>query len=55
MANPTTTVSRTEVRAIMKQLDTMEIKLMKLKSRLLPTEEITAKEKKELEAAKEYR
>jgi hypothetical protein len=41
-----------EVRTLNKELDLMTMKIMKLRARLLPTEKITAKEKRELKAAR---
>ena len=46
------TVTKSEIRAIRKELDIMEVKVMRLKARLIPTEKITDKERRELESAK---
>ncbi len=48
----TMTVTKSEIRAIRKELDIMEVKVMRLKARLIPTEKITDKERRELESAK---
>ena len=51
MAISSPTVTKTEIKTIQKELDLMEIKVMKLKARLVPTERITEKERRELKAA----
>jgi uncharacterized coiled-coil DUF342 family protein len=48
----TMTVTKSEIKTIQKELDMMEVKVMRLKARLVPTEKLTDKECKELEAAK---
>ncbi len=52
MATSTITVTRTELKSIHKELERMEIEIMRLKALLVPTVKISKKERKELEAIK---
>ena len=45
-------VTRTEMKMIERKLDRMEIEIMKMKARLVPTVKISAKERRELDAIK---
>ena len=51
MATSTATITRTEMKVIQEELDMMEIKVMRLKARLIPTEKISDKERREIRAA----
>ncbi|MHB1830139.1 MAG: hypothetical protein ACYCO0_01985 [Candidatus Micrarchaeaceae archaeon] len=50
MATSTVTVTRTELKSIQKELEIMEIEIMRLKALLVPTAKLSRKEKKELES-----
>lgn len=45
-------ISKTEMKTIEKELERMEIEILKLKAKLVPTVKLSKKEKKELERAK---
>ncbi len=45
-------VTRTEMKMIERKLDRMEIEIMKMKAKLVPTVKISAKERRELDAIK---
>ncbi|MDE1873734.1 MAG: hypothetical protein KGI04_01270 [Candidatus Micrarchaeota archaeon] len=45
-------ITRTEMKTIERKLDRMEIELMKIKARLVPTVKISKKDRAELEAIK---
>jgi hypothetical protein len=48
----TVTVSKNELKRVLEKLDTVKLELLRLRAMLLPEEEATEEEKKELEEAK---
>ena len=48
----TVTVNKKELKLVLEKLDTVKLELLRLRAMLLPEEEATAEEKKELEIAK---
>jgi hypothetical protein len=48
----TVTVNKNELKLVLEKLDTVKLELLRLRAMLLPEEEATAEEKKELELAK---
>ena len=48
----TVSVSKNELKRVLEKLDTVKLELLRLRAMLLPEEEATEEEKKELEEAK---
>lgn len=48
----TVAVNKDELKMVLKKLDTVQLELLRLRAALLPEEDITEKEKKKLEAAR---
>lgn len=48
----TITVNGDELKLVLEKLDSVQLELLRLRAMLLPEEEATAEEKKEIEAAK---
>jgi hypothetical protein len=48
----TATVSKNELKQVLNKLDSLRLELLRLRATLLPEEEISQKEKKELEKAR---
>ncbi|HKZ93395.1 MAG TPA: hypothetical protein VJ249_02280 [Candidatus Bathyarchaeia archaeon] len=48
----TVTVSKNELKQVLNKLDSLRLELLRLRATLLPEEEISQKEKKELEKAR---
>ena len=48
----TVTVNKNELKLVLEKLDTVKLELLRLRALLLPEEEATEEEKKELEEAK---
>ncbi len=48
----TVTVNKNELKLVLEKLDTVKLELLRLRAMLLPEEEATKEEKKEIEEAK---
>jgi len=48
----TVTVSKSELKQVLNKLDSVRLEILRLRAMLLPEEEISEKEKKELEKAR---
>jgi hypothetical protein len=48
----TVTVNKTELKLVLDKLDTVKLELLRLRAMLLPEEEVSAEEKREIEAAR---
>jgi len=48
----TVTVSKNELKLVLDKLDTVKLELLRLRAMLLPEKEVSAEEKREIEAAR---